>query len=49
MLASPAILQETLPLIDGKQRVRGLLCILLKCNGKQHVATRTVIKHLLKK
>ena len=49
------ILKETPPHVHefvrayGKQRVRNLLCHLLKNKGKLHPATRTVIKNLLPK
>lgn len=33
----------------GKQRVRNLLCHLMKNKGKLHPATRTVINNLLPK
>lgn len=33
----------------GRQRMRSLLCHMLKAKGKQHPATRTVINNLLPK
>lgn len=49
------ILEDTPPQVRefvrayGRQRVRSLLCTLLKNRGRQHPATRTVINNLLPK